>query len=132
MVYDNNMYCSKCKVTSVPLVKYARRKLKEGGYKQYYYCNPCNTERVSEYLKTEDGKQAFKRAYKKNIEKHPDRFDAWKKANYAEHVGKLTKKPCEVCGDAKVHKHHPDPSKPFDVVYLCPYHHKQEHQKVAK
>ncbi|UOF80573.1 putative hnhc nuclease [Caudoviricetes sp.] len=37
-------------------------------------------------------------------------------------------KPCEVCGtDNKVHRHHDDYSKPLQVRFLCPKHHKAIH-----
>ena len=40
--------------------------------------------------------------------------------------GKLVKLPCQVCGgDSEAH--HPDYSKPLDVVWLCASHHKEIH-----
>jgi len=41
---------------------------------------------------------------------------------------KLTKKPCEVCGN-KAQMHHPDHSKPFEIVFLCHFHHQELHYK---
>jgi len=41
--------------------------------------------------------------------------------------GTLTRGPCAVCGALKVHGHHGDYSKPLDVVWLCPPHHRQLH-----
>ncbi len=38
--------------------------------------------------------------------------------------------PCEVCGESKkghVHAHHDDYSKPLEVRWLCPIHHKLAH-----
>jgi predicted nucleic acid-binding Zn-ribbon protein len=37
--------------------------------------------------------------------------------------GKLTRTPCHICGDEKVEGHHPDYSRPLDVVWLCKAHH---------
>jgi len=43
--------------------------------------------------------------------------------------GKLKRVPCQACGDPKSEAHHHDYSKPLDVVWLCDFHHKQEHMK---
>jgi len=37
--------------------------------------------------------------------------------------GKVTKRPCTVCGAKKVEAHHPDHSRPLDVIWLCRPHH---------
>jgi len=42
-------------------------------------------------------------------------------------VGRLIKKPCEVCGDEKVEMHHDDYYKPIDVRWLCIKHHNEHH-----
>jgi hypothetical protein len=39
-------------------------------------------------------------------------------------TGKAKKKPCEVCGKEKVEAHHPNYSKPLEVVWLCHKHHR--------
>lgn len=62
--------------------------------------------------------------------KHPDRDAAHRKVQYAVRTGKLTPLPCLVCGD-KAESHHPDYSRPLDVVWLCPAHHKQAHALVS-
>lgn len=41
--------------------------------------------------------------------------------------GRLVRGPCAVCGVLRAHGHHADYSKPYDVVWLCPKHHKQLH-----
>lgn len=42
--------------------------------------------------------------------------------------GRLKKQACTVCGEISgVHAHHPDYSKPLDVVWLCPRHHSKLH-----
>jgi hypothetical protein len=43
--------------------------------------------------------------------------------------GKLQRKPCEVCGNAKSEGHHPDYAKPLDVMWLCRTHHLEQHGK---
>ncbi len=41
--------------------------------------------------------------------------------------GKLTRQPCEKCGLPNAHAHHDDYSKPLEVKWLCPQHHKEVH-----
>jgi len=43
--------------------------------------------------------------------------------------GLVARLPCEVCGDPKTDGHHPDYSRPMDVVWLCRRHHKAAHAK---
>lgn len=46
--------------------------------------------------------------------------------------GDLTKKPCERCGAEKVEGHHEDYSKPLEVMWLCPKHHRERHKEIGK
>jgi len=43
--------------------------------------------------------------------------------------GKIAKMPCQVCGHHLSEIHHPDYSKPLDVIWLCPTHHREIHIK---
>lgn len=49
----------------------------------------------------------------------------------AVYYGRLTKLPCELCGDEKTEGHHDDYSKPKDVRWLCHRHHMELHRPVA-
>ena len=70
--------------------------------------------------------------YRKWREKNPEKYEAHKKLHTAMAAGKLKKKPCTKCGKTKgVHAHHFDYSKPLNVIWLCPEHHKEIHQKEA-
>jgi hypothetical protein len=42
--------------------------------------------------------------------------------------GKITQKPCEVCGEL-AQMHHDDYSRPLDVRWLCREHHLAHHAK---
>lgn len=61
---------------------------------------------------------------------HPERRAAQLQVQYALRKGVLKKTPCMVCGE-RAESHHPDYSRPLDVVWLCPAHHKQAHALVA-
>lgn len=53
------------------------------------------------------------------------------KLNYAIRSGKITRLPCEVCGNPKSQAHHDDYSKPLDVKWKCQKHHSEIHRKFA-
>jgi len=46
-------------------------------------------------------------------------------------AGRMHRKACEVCGELKTHAHHDDYSKPLDVRWLCPKHHREHHAKAT-
>ena len=56
----------------------------------------------------------------------PERTKANNAVTNAVRDGRLKKLPCLVCGEKAV-GHHPDYSRPLDVVWLCQAHHKQAH-----
>jgi len=62
-------------------------------------------------------------------EKHPERRRASVAVGNAVRDGRLKPTPCWACGE-KAEAHHPDYSRPLDVVWLCDTHHKQAHQSV--
>lgn len=62
-------------------------------------------------------------------EKYPKKARAHQLVNMAYKTGKLVKQPCEVCGNAEVHAHHPDYDKPLDVMWLCAEHHSLWHRE---
>jgi hypothetical protein len=79
------------------------------------------------YDKTEAGKIARKKASKNYLEKFPLRRAAHIAVGNALRDGVLTKLPCLICGDES-EAHHPDYSRPLDVVWLCSSHHKEAHK----
>lgn len=87
-----------------------------------------------EYAKTDSGKAVMKKARKNYKTKYPERSAAQIAFNNAVRDGKI--KPWVVCSlpecDKKPEAHHPDYSRPFDVVWLCRTHHKQVHATARK
>lgn len=69
--------------------------------------------------------------YRKYKEKNPEKVKAQQKLNYAIRHGRIERSPCEVCGEGRryhVHAHHDDYSKPLEVRWVCPVHHKLMHK----
>lgn len=62
--------------------------------------------------------------------KYPEKYAARKKLMHAVERGKIIKQPCTICGNQKSEAHHPDYSKPLDVVWLCRKHHVEEHNRL--
>jgi len=83
------------------------------------------------------------RNYDKNRGNRQDKgyVNEWRKSNPRKYKvqtmvgnylrdGKIIKQGCEICGRKKdVHAHHDDYSKPLDIRWLCPPHHKQWHDE---
>jgi hypothetical protein len=84
------------------------------------------------YQKTEAGKQAIRRTAERQKALHPDRFAARQIVSDAKKRGDLKANPCVRCGGTPSEAHHPDYSKPLDVVWLCHGHHREEHGRIAR
>lgn len=123
-------YCTTCKTTNEPLMIACRN-----GEKIYFRCRKCNTARMKRYASTKIGREHIrlnnKKSYHKNIIKCKARgyFHLKVPRLYAE--GKLTDKICSVCGSVlNVQAHHPDYSKPLEVIWLCTPCHADEHRNM--
>jgi len=81
------------------------------------------------YAKTEIGKAAKARAINEWTRKNPKKSAAHTWIGNAVRDGKITKKPCEICGDTyRIHGHHDDYDKIYDVRWLCAQHHTDWHK----
>jgi len=60
-----------------------------------------------------------------------DHHKARRAVRHEVEMGRLVRQPCEVCGAEKVHAHHDDYSRPLDVRWLCPSHHREHHAKAT-
>jgi len=80
-----------------------------------------------EYQRTPRGKRSHAKALRRHAEAYPEKAKAHRMVSNAIRDGKLYRQPCEVCG-AKAEAHHEDYSKPLDVRWLCPKHHRARHK----
>ena len=82
------------------------------------------------YAKTPNGLKAASIAKAAWISSNPKKRAAQVAIGNAVRDGKLTKKPCEICGSThRTHAHHDDYDKVYDVRWLCPQHHRDWHKE---
>lgn len=67
--------------------------------------------------------------YRKYCKDNPEKVKAQQLLNYKIKKKLISRSPCEVCGVSQgIHGHHPNYAKPFEVIWLCPIHHKEIHK----
>lgn len=143
-MFGMNKTCTACD-KSLPLDSFTKNAATDDGYS--YRCRSCQRQsRIDKGLQKPSGwarKTAdmaeYRRAWR---EAHPGYFYAKKEewlsrrperrrvkdaVRYALKTGKLVRQPCHVCGLEKAEAHHPDYSRPLDVVWLCRPHHLEVH-----
>ena len=116
-------------------------------YQKQYRDNPKNKERkallgIIYRIKNRDKIRKYKEKYylnnKKTLAKNSMKWDknnrykknAEQQVRRAVAKGLIIKEDCRDCGSMKVHGHHPDYSKPLEVIWLCALHHKAEHKVI--
>lgn len=90
---------------------------KKAAWRQRYYGQPDVREKLA-------AKARARTARPDERSRHEARWAV----NRAVAAGRLIKQPCR-CGEIKVDGHHPDYSKPLEVVWLCRPCHMDEHAK---
>lgn len=119
--------CSSCRVVK-PQAAFAvyRGKLRSD-------CRQCRAEGVKRFQSDRKRRSEYMKAYRvrRRLAGNPvpdyvkDRThkNARARVRRALRAGRLTKMPCEVCGNTVTEAHHDDYSKPLDVRWLCHEHH---------
>jgi len=87
------------------------------------YCKSCKKEKDTKYYKYSDKEKQRKTIWRLQF---PQRKKAQTKVYQALKSGKLIKQPCFMCGE-NAEAHHPDYSRPLDVVWLCNVCHDELH-----
>jgi hypothetical protein len=77
---------------------------------------------------SKEWRRSHKEQAKFNQRKDPIKYRARKRLKEATYRGKIKRGPCVKCGRTKVHGHHPNYNKPFEVIWLCPKHHAEVHR----
>jgi len=112
-------YLGKCKMcTKVDTRRRYNSKRKEvAAYERQRALTPERRQKVLEYQR------------KRRIQ-NPSKSTARNAVSNAIRDGRLTREPCNICGDPKSQAHHHDYSKPFDVKWLCFRHHRETHGRI--
>ncbi len=96
------------------------------------YYNPDFIERIKEYerLRFKDPERKLKTLLyqKKRRLTHRGKYKANTAIRNALRGGRITRKPCEVCGEIKSEAHHTDYRKYYQVRWLCFKHHREAHK----
>ncbi len=124
-------HCWKCKTTEGRFSISRTETKKDGTKLVWHICTPCSTKYYREY-KRKRGPEYVREINKRTYEKHKEKWIARAKVNYAVKKGTLQKPDrCEVCELKKaVQGHHPDYSKPLEVIWLCSLCHADEHARL--
>ena len=123
-------HLGKCKPCTRSDVR-ANRALRAEQYKQFERNRANRPDRVAArlaYRATERGKSAVRRSNANTVSRYPRLRAAHVATGNAIRDGRLTKGPCEICGDKRSQAHHDDYSKPLAVRWLCARHHRAWHK----
>ena len=130
MMADGHL--NKCKeCTKMDVAKRAIEKLEYvRAYDKMRASQPHRVAARAAYRKTQAFAQSHKASAERWSKRHPERRKASRIVSNAVRDGNLEKLPCICCGNEKVEGHHPDYSRPLDVVWLCVKHHKEVHAMI--
>jgi transcription elongation factor Elf1 len=122
MTENQSKECSDCKELK-PLLDFSFRKDSQT-YRNS--CKICRNLYQKKFSKTEAGKKIQYLADQARKEKFSHKRSARSKTFTAIKNGSITVLPCLICGK-KAEAHHPDYSRPLDVMWLCKPHHRETH-----
>ena len=131
-VNDEGMFSKSCPICENEVVfKVIGYSSRLGRSLMRFYCTPCQTRRRKAWRQTEGGKEMTRNAITKTIAKYPYKKDARVILNMNLKLSRITKPDkCERCNtETKIYAHHPDYSKPLEVVWLCMSDHVKEHPR---
>jgi len=110
-----------------------RFKTRQDYIKWYREYREKNRQKIREYNRIYNDRWRKEHGYNTDIAysiNFPEKIKAKNKAHSAFRKGLILKQDCSVCGCAKSEMHHPDYSKPLDIIWLCPKHHKRLHAEI--
>ena len=124
----NSKYCPNCKQVK-PLSEFYKDIYRPDGLQSW--CNTCQKT----YRQSQKGKKVHQRGNRKYYLRYPEKIKAHTVTNQAIGFGQLPPprdKICSICRHQAEHYHHPDYSKPFDIVALCRKCHRKIHKTLCR
>lgn len=128
--------CSRCRQT-LPVSSFARNRARPDGYGSY--CKECQAEyrnsrvkQCREYRRRWELRNPRKCTARqmRYAQRYPEKIKAKNLLGSALVCNRMQRLPCRDCSTTeRVEAHHPDYTKPLDVIWLCPTHHRAEHVK---
>ena len=128
--------CFKCGEVKTLSDFYKHKQMKDGHVNKCKSCNKIdvsrhraeNIDKIRAYDRRRGNRQDLD-YFKRYRKKYPNKYKAHNMVNNHKRAGNIFELPCEICGDLRVEAHHDDYSKPLNVRWMCPAHHKQWHAK---
>lgn len=116
--------CRDCKIEKEMTTEfYSRSNYHASGFE--YRCKKCtNLQAKERYQRVKEKHKGLTTKWQLD---NPEKKSAHGKVRRAIVKGLLVKGVCKECGDIKVHAHHEDYTKPLEVIWLCPKHHRLLH-----
>ena len=128
---SNKTRCKECVCAAVR----ANREARVDQYREYDRGRANRADRVAArqaYAATDQGRARHRAASRQYYINHPGRRKANIALNNAVRDGRVIRHLCLHCGDTETEGHHPDYSRPLDVVWLCKPAHDQLHTEHAE
>lgn len=144
LIYHRGMkkICKRCALKKKLEDFYCHPKTSDG---HVNFCKECDKKRIRDYrannyeiCKEIDRKKYLKRREKaakwqrEYMQKNEEaRFKKWINdvVSKAKRLKLIKAMPCEICGKKKAQAHHSDYLQPYNIQWLCDYHHKQWHRE---
>lgn len=122
-------HCAACD-SDKPLDQFSLDKNRKDGH--YPICRSCKRKQNSVYESSDRAKEVRRAGERVKSQRRlrdcPEKLRARSALRYAVKTGRVIKGVCYACGSAETEGHHPDYSKPLDVVWTCRPHHADLHR----
>lgn len=93
---------------------------------------PQKIAQVTRWHHSEHGKLMLRISRAKRVLLHKEKFIAKEIIENLVRRGIIQRQSCVNCGNKNSQGHHPDYSKPLEVIWLCQAHHSEEHRRLKE